>query len=634
LIFVTNTLGSFRSGSGGGTSGGGGSSSTEEVTGTLSLTLPKTSFYYGEVFNTTGVQVIFTPEDEDPIDVTDEVLTSNGLTPGEGSTFNEPGQITVRASYTPPNSETVYATQIVTVSEPSQGYLTAKLSETEFVHGDTFNTSALSITYTGPDGTVKDLDPSDVDISISPSNGSTLSVDGKNVVSIEYHHTGPGIKEPNPVYLEIEVKPIPDYLTLRLKDSGVRVGHSVDYNGATINVVYTDRSERTIIFGTNPLDDAMITWDPLPGKIYDRNGTQTIKATYTENTKQAEGSTEVYVSNLILQRISVDTSNAKIKKYVEGDDFNVTGWIVTAEYDDGSTKIVTDQCSYDPDPGFDLTYNRETSGRVDVHITYIENGISAIAKTSVNVIQENQKPKFIKVTMTDTGFRVGHNVDYRTAKVKLYYDRGSVVDVTNLVEWDPLPGSKLDQAGDIRATATYRTVWADAHGNNEDITLTDDVTLKVNELHPVALTINLGKTYFTAGDRIVYDDIFARATVLYDDGSTRDVTDEVTWEPSSGTNLTTDITKVRAKYTENQITVKDTKDISVSNIPTKLEVSLSKTSYETGEYLDYTGSRIVVTYASGAEKEIGIDQVTWNPPAGTQVMRAGTQYITVSYEED
>jgi hypothetical protein len=620
MILVGNMLGSRSGGSG-----------EESEYGTLSLTLPKTQFYYGEVFNTTGVSVIYTSPDGDVQDVTDAVLDGNNLRPGEGSKFDNPGEITVRATYTPSGGTPVYAKVIVNVSEASQGYLTATMSKTTYVHGDTFNASVLTISYTDPEGNVSDISPADVNLKLSPNNGDRLEIDGTNTLAIQYTPTNKDHAKPDPVYLHFEVQAIPDYLTVRLRDSGLRINEPIDYTGAVINVVYTDRSQKKIVYGNDSSMDARISWVPDVGTRFDSNGDETIKAVYTENTKQSEGTTSVTINTLTLTDLYFDLTNAKKTSYTEGENFNATGWFVKAKYDDGSTKDVTKNCDLDPSDGEALKYDVQNGGVETVFATYTENDITKIARHQISIARHEKKPISIRVSMPDKGLRVGQAIDYSRAKVVLYYDYGSTEDVTKKVTWSPTPGTVVNSAGSTQATATYSSVYTNPDGTIENIKLTDSFSFSVTSLTPTALAFSIDKTRFDSGETINYDDLHAKATVIYNNATSRDVTNDVSWEPSNNSKLTTDDRKIRASYRENGVVVKSDKNIVVGNLPTKLEVLMYITSYTVGDVLDFYKTRCFVTYSNGKEVEVSIDDVWCSPNQGTQLDRVGTQYITCEY---
>jgi hypothetical protein len=60
---------------------------------------------------------------------------------------------------------------------------------------------------------------------------------------------------------------------------------------------------------------------------------------------------------------------------------------------------------------------------------------------------------------------------------------------------------------------------------------------------------------------------------------------------------------------------------------------MSVTDYEVGDKLDTSGSQIVLTYSSGRESSLGVNDVTWNPKNGTKLTKEATQFITVTYGE-
>ena len=120
---------------------------------------------------------------------------------------------------------------------------------------------------------------------------------------------------------------------------------------------------------------------------------------------------------------------------------------------------------------------------------------------------------------------------------------------------------------------------------------------------------------------------------MYDDGTTADVTGGANWSPSDGSTLKVTDTKVTCSYSENGGRATQTVQINVEDVPTKLSVQMSVTDYEVGDKLDTSGSQIVLTYSSGKESSLGVNDVTWNPKNGTKLTKEATQFITVTYGE-
>ena len=98
-----------------------------------------------------------------------------------------------------------------------------------------------------------------------------------------------------------------------------------------------------------------------------------------------KGKKEKFTVNIIegrkITEITVTTAPTKTN-YTEGQDFDKTGMVVTATYNDGSTKIVTDYTVTDG--------NNLAAGKTNVTISYTEDGVT---KTATQKITVNEKLK-------------------------------------------------------------------------------------------------------------------------------------------------------------------------------------------------------------------------------------------------
>lgn len=557
------------------------------------------------------------------------------------------------------------------------GNLYVTLPTTEFVHGDTFNTSGAEVTYVAPDGTETDVTSA---ASFDPSNGSTLNIDGENTVRVSYTPSGKSTVYATQI---ITVAAVPESLTVILHDTAMRAGEGISYKGARVIATMTDRTEKDVSGET-------LTWSPLEGTTQSNEGNVSVTCSYTENGVTVSGSAAINVTDKILTHLALTLGKTQ---YYYGDNFDTTNTVVTATYDDDSTANVKNNCEFLPENRSKL----EEHGNKTVVCTYTENSITKVVTGTINI---KPIPNKIVVTMSDAGFHTGDRLAYTNATVKAQWSDGTETDVTDQVTWDPVAGTELREgsttitasfeyndkvytgknaviATDLRLTALGADFTKKAYkegdeldltgakvtamyenGSTQDVTanaswnpsdgrtlkkgdnkvtcsysengtkLTKDVAITVAYVDYITIT-GIPTTY-DATDPISYDN--AVVTAHYTDGSTEVVTDSVTWSPSDGHKLDTTDNKVRATYrTNSSNTVTGDLTITVNDIPTKLEVQLSDTDFEVGDNLSFSGSQITLTYASGRTQTIGVSDVSWSPAAGTKLKKKGTQYITATY---
>jgi hypothetical protein len=145
-------------------------------------------------------------------------------------------------------------------------------------------------------------------------------------------------------------------------------------------------------------------------------------------------------------------------------------------------------------------------------------------------------------------------------------------------------------------------------------------------------------TSYTQGDALDLSGM--QVTATYTDGSTKDVTADVTTSPANGTTLdTVGPQTVQVSYTDNQIT--QTTSIPITVAPKPSAASLSSIAmttlptaltYKVGDKLALAGMVVTATYSDGSTKDVTAS-VTTNPKAGTTLSPAGTYTVTVSYAE-
>ncbi len=187
-----------------------------------------------------------------------------------------------------------------------------------------------------------------------------------------------------------------------------RIGETLDFTGLVINKVY--QSE-----GSSAEDvTSDCSFSPSEGSTVTSTDMITVTATYSEITELGDVktyATEFYLDVVYLIGISVAQEPTKTEYYV-GDNLDLSGIQVVADYSDGSTADVTSQCSYVPSSGY--TFASIDEG--EIQITYTEDGIMAETSTFVTV-EENPAPpyplalKYLTYTVSGTTIRVnGLNV--------------------------------------------------------------------------------------------------------------------------------------------------------------------------------------------------------------------------------
>lgn len=501
------------------------------------------------------------------------------------------------------------------------GTLTVTLPKTEYIHGDTFNTSGAVVQYTSPAGEVTDVTSA---ASFDPSNGSSLTIDGENTVRVSYTPEGKDTVYATQI---ITVAATPQSLTVVLKDTGLRLNEAISYKGAKVVALMSDRTEKDV-------SGATLVWSPLEGTVQDRAGSVNVKCSYTENGVTAEGSAEMNVTSKTLTGLQL---NLGTTQYYYNEQFDIATTEVTATYDDGSTASVKSKCEWLPEVRTKFTDH----GDQTIYCSYTENSVTKKVTGKINV---KPIPVELTVTLSDYGFQEGETINYENKGIKVMatWSDNTTSDVTDKCTFDPPNGTTLTDTGRITIKARYRTAHWDVTSSTNGSTPDQggsgsgsgggSASGNVTKAKVVGIGCDFPNKDYKAGDQLNLEG--AHVTALYDDGTTADVTGGANWSPSDGSTLKVTDTKVTCSYSENGGRATQTVQINVKDVPDKLSAQMSVTDYEVGDKLDTSGAQVVLTYASGREKSLGVNDVTWKPANNTELKREGTQFISVTYIED
>lgn len=499
--------------------GGGGSSSGRNNKGTLTINLPKTNYLFGERFSLTGATIIFTPRRGNPVDVTDQVINSNSITPADNTVWDIAGEQTVRAVYVTDDNYEIYGKVVVNVAEEGKGYLAVTTSRSEYNHGDQFNTSVLSITFVKADGTETSIDPANVFVTTSPENGDTFEIDGPNTLIVSYDYAGESQSQtainPAPAYVKITVKPVAVTLQVKLKQTGCKVHGIVIYDQSVLTVTYSDGTQKRIVYGNNPEEDAKITWDPHERTTLDEAGETEVTVTYTEHGYSISASSYIKVTKAKLKGLTFTLGKTTFNA---GDTIDITdmGAAVVASYSDGSTRVVTKYCDISPSRG---TWQ---VGDTKVTVTYEENDVSLSESKAVKV---NDVVSSLSVSIAKNSYEVGESITYEGSQCIARYSSGKEEDIpVGAVSFNPPSGTQCTQTGSVFVTATWhgltartsvsvhekRTTGTDANGNAIETTITDLTDANSNVVTVIPTSV----------EPVLHGTGYATSVYQYNDGDT------------------------------------------------------------------------------------------------------------------
>ena len=226
--------------------------------------------------------------------------------------------------------------------------------------------------------------------------------------------------------------------------------------------------------------------------------------------------------------------------YIEGQNFDSSGMKVTATYNDGTSKEITDYTITDG--------NNLTLGKTSVIISYTENGITKTATQAIRVVAKTLTGIKVTTAPSDTSYIEGQNFDSAGMKVTATYDNGDTKEITNYTITN---GNNLE-LGTTSVIISYTE-------NGVTKTTTQLINVVAKKLTGIAVTTAPSNTSYIEGQN--FDASGMKVTATYDNGTSKEITD---YTIKDGNNLSLGKTSVTISYTENGITKTTTQNITVT----------------------------------------------------------------------
>lgn len=234
----------------------------------------------------------------------------------------------------------------------------------------------------------------------------------------------------------------------------------------------------------------------------------------------------VKITSAVAKPISLTiTSNPTKTSYDVNDKFNPNGMVVTVNYNDGTSKVVTD---------YTYPTTAISAGTTAITITYIEAGVTVTANVAITVVV---KCIGISVTTqpTNTVYYIGETFNTAGMIVAATYSDGTIKAITNYT----YPTTAL--------TASTTTVAISYVESGTTFTANVPITV-IAKYTGIGITTQPTKTSYTEGQ--VFDPTGMVVTASYNNGTTKTVTG-YTYSTAA---LTAGATYITIIYTENGLT--------------------------------------------------------------------------------
>lgn len=218
-----------------------------------------------------------------------------------------------------------------------------------------------------------------------------------------------------------------------------------------------------------------------------------------------------------------------------------------------------------------------------------------------------------------TGYNYGSTFDPTGTVITATYSNGRVRNVTSSCVFT---NTSMTTVGTQSVGVTY---------TEKGVTATTSLNVTVyNVLSSIAITTQPStRTY---NHHANFNPSGAVVTATWADGTTSNVTSEVTWSPTTLDTVGTQT--ITASYTYRNVTQTTTTTVTVNKVASSLSVSgsWSHTQY-TSSAVDTAGLSFTCTYSDGSTASVtpSVSPSTWSSSAGTQTATFSYTYgVTVS----
>ena len=314
---------------------------------------------------------------------------------------------------------------------------------------------------------------------------------------------------------------------------------------------------------------------------------------YTVETSEKRVEAMPKVSIKDLKEIKVTSQPSKTEYFI-GDDFVSDGMVVTAYYDDGTSKVLSSS-DYTLKNHEDMPKGIGPNYLHEVQIVYTEDGVTEDIGVQVKIEKSAGALESIQITTEPTKmkYRVGSTFDPAGMVVTAYYANGTSSPVTDYI----LTGH-TNMSADEGLVNNQHAVRV-SYTENE-VTKTRDVLVTVKDTWPldsIAITKAPDKTTYAAGDN--FDPTGMVVIATYEDGFTRELTASE-YDYSDGYNLTKGTTKVTISY------------------------------YDSVNFIERYADQAITVGESGGETTVYTVSVSADPAVGGSVIGAGSYYENAS----
>ncbi len=541
-----------------------------------------TSFYEGDVFDSTGLRLGAVFTNGLTQDVTDYMII-------DGYDMSHAGTQTVTVSYTYEGvtRHASYSIQVQALVLTALS-LEALPEKTDYLVGDTFSADGIKLIASYNSGKTADVS------TLASFSGYDLSAKGEQTVTALYAENSVGKSCTFSIFvhndlLRIEIETLPSVVSFT-KGSGFSAA------GIAVKAYFEN--------GTVSDVSSAVTFS---GYDMESIGTQEVTVSYSDGESEKTARYTITVNSKTLLRLQL--SAAPTAAQYLGEALDITGLNISAIYSDGSRENVAAACTFS---GYDMN----VLGAQTVTAEYTYGEVSKSVSFGIEVLAREATGIQVKALPTKTSYLVGQALETAGLRAQLVFDNGSTKDIATedlLISGfnSAVPGTQT-----VHLAYTYKGSAFEAQFAVEVV----NFETAVSALAPAKTAYYYGEAFDPAGMAM---------KIYMADGTERQITSGFDFSGYSSDTLGAQT--VTLTYHSNVLDkdFSDSIQVTVENFETAMQLTApDKTKYYYGESFDETGMSAMLTFADGSKQLADLAQLYTE---GFDASALGTQECTVSY---
>ena len=595
----------------------------------------KTAYDHGDTIDLTGgvIQVTYDDHTTEDIDMTDPAVT---IKTGSPADVNNPN---VKLEYK--GQETTFN---ITVNDPIQSLSVATpMTQGEYDHGDTLNFAGLTLSAVTKSGATKTITNTTPGLAISETQADvnspnftkitgTSNVEVKGTQIIKFTYDGKTAQQT--IIVNDRISSV--NIVTQPNKTAIKYGEALDLTGATVKITLASGDTTNI-----SLPDGSATISAFNNKQVGSKQNLTV----TINNKTAPETINVEAYNYVKETTLTEPTKVD---YAYNEALDVTGGRIKVTWANGTVSNVN--LTTNMVTGYNPTQLGVQTLTITNTFKYTLSDGTQIpdTKTMTYEVEVTNPATAITITPpTKTEYEHGDTLDFTGGKIEVTYSDGTTQTkqiTSNMVKESN--GSSVNMAptaSDYVNNEVSKTLVIKYKENNVTGTVNYPIKIK-NVVSQIAMSTEPTNTTYNIGDT-TYNLAGGTIKVTRKAGNTETVA--LTDQGIKLTNLSTLTTNKGTKPVTVTYEGKTTTfNITVKNGVKNINITApTKTEYEHGDTLDFTGGKIEVKYADSTTSNVQITNamvtdnatgtaVNMSPAVAEYTNNKLTKTLKIEYTED